>query len=214
MSEEYISPYSSTYPGEPNWEDNEDQLYIETREAIEDFASENPDKEVSFIAFDTEPCYGYVIINFDTKENERKVAVEDQNINDKSRNDLLSIENAWSSAKYHINENQNYEFSQSTGSFEFSHYYQLEFDEWQEFSDSFDELLSDQDDVEDQENEFESSKHFTEYLEGHVILIFWQVIERLIADGVLDVLKQASPLRVGYSFHDQGSITVVKIINL
>lgn len=51
-----------------------------------------------------------------------------------------------------------------------------------------------------------------DYIEGHVRIILWKVIERLIASDTFSQLHLASPFRVGYEFHD-GDLLVLRILN-
>jgi hypothetical protein len=131
--------------------------------------------------------------------------------------DLLDVPEdtiaAWESARYYIVERQSYAHSTSTGGFAFPDYEEVEFRGWKRFAASFTRDLPPQGTPGFAEAESQALDLYSTYLHGHVMLIFWRVIERLIAEGDLHGLKLASPFRLGFNFHDQGLITVVRIIN-
>lgn len=222
MTSEYSVGYGSRYPGEPNWAANEETLYQNCCESIDRFARENPETAVSFIGFDSEPCYGYVFIGFDTPQNEREVARKAQDYVLMNRRRQFANQDGWSGADYYIGKSQSYAHSTSTGEFAFEQFEEFGFNEWQDFSDAFDEhfhngLVLDAlhlEPIAATEDEDHALIEHEQYLERNVMLIFWRVFERLIADGQFEKLHQASPLRLGFNFHDQGNITVLQILNL
>ena len=48
--------------------------------------------------------------------------------------------------------------------------------------------------------------------EGNVIVVFWNVIERLINEELFSKLSMSSPFRVGFQFHD-AHLIVLRILN-
>lgn len=53
---------------ENDWDEFLEKLKSETIQAIDKFASEYPEEEVCYFAYDTEPCYGYVLTCFNTSQ--------------------------------------------------------------------------------------------------------------------------------------------------
>jgi hypothetical protein len=190
--------YKTNYSEEPNWKEAEDMLFANCVEAVTRFAEENPSRTCSFLAFDSEPCYGYVFISLDTPENALQEAKREQDYEVQNRVKQFSREGAWQSAHYYIAERPSLAHSHNTGAFEFEQYQRVDFEGWEEFVQG--------------ESYPEAEEQNKDYLANHTILIFWRVIERLIEEGVLNVLKLASPFRLGYNFHD-GKLIVVRIIN-
>jgi hypothetical protein len=205
--------YRPTYPDEPDWEADEALLYARSREAIAGFTAEHPREACSFFAFDSEPSEGYVLIALDTRENEIAESNRDQAYEIENRVRQFARENAWEVAPYYVAESQSYAHSTNTGGFADPDYAAVEFPGWNRFAASFTRDLPPQGTPGFAEAESQALDLYSSYLKGHVMLIFWRVIERLIASGDLDGLNLASPFRLGFNFHDQGLITVVRIIN-
>jgi hypothetical protein len=207
------SMYQSHYPNEPDWAADEELLYSKCCEAIARFTAEHPDEVCSFLAFDSEPSYSYAIVALDTRENEIKESNRSQDYEIQNRIKQFAHENAWQKAHYFVAERQSHAHCRSSGSFAYAAYEHVEFEKWEDFLDSFMGDLPPEDAPEYDEAESKAIELHSKYLEGHVILIFWKVIERLIEEGEINKLNLASPFRLGYNFHDQGLITVVRIIN-
>ena len=205
--------YQSHYPNEPDWAADEELLYSKCGEAIARFSSEHPDEICSFLAFDSEPSYGYAIIALDTRENEIEESKQSQDHEIQNRIKQFAREDAWQKAHYAVGERQSYSHCRSTGGFAYAQYEHVEFEKWEDFLQDFMANLPPEDAPEYREAESKALDLYIKYLEGHAILIFWKVIERLIAEGGINKLNLASPFRFGYNFHDQGLITVVRIIN-
>ena len=205
--------YQPQFEGEPDWAADEQLLYSKCCEAIARFVAEHPDELCSFLAFDSEPCYGYVIIGLDTRENEVKESNRRQAYEVENRLAQFKQPTAWKNAHYYVAERQAYAHCESSGSFAYAQYENVAFEHWEEFSNSFYNDLPPEDAPEYAEAESKAIELSADYLTGHVILIFWRVIERLIAEGEINKLNLASPFRLGYNFHDQGLITVVRVIN-
>jgi len=205
--------YQPHYPNEPDWAADEELLYSKCCEAVSRFTAEHPDEVCSFLAFDSEPCYGYVLIALDTRENEIKESNRRQNYQVENRLKQFAHENAWQHADYYIAKSESYAHCESSGSFAYARYEHVEFERWVEFDESFAADLPPEDAPEYEEAETKALELHAQYLEGHVMLIFWKVIERLIEEGEINKLNLASPFRLGFNFHDQGLITTVRIIN-
>lgn len=205
--------YQPHYPNEPDWAADEELLYSKCCEAITRFTAEHSDEICSFLAFDSEPSSGYVNITLDTRENEIRESNQSQNYQIKERIRQFAYESSWQNAHYFVAERQSYTHCRSSGSFAYALYDRIEFEEWEYFLESFMDDLPPEDAPEYDKAASEAIELYSKYLEGHIILIFWKVIERLIADREIYKLNLASPFRLGYNFHDQGLITVVRIIN-
>jgi hypothetical protein len=205
--------YRPRYPDEPDWGGDEELLYAVSREAVARFRAEHPREVCSFFAFDSEPSEGYVLIALDTGENEIAESSRDQAYEIANRAKQFDRENAWEAARYYIAERQSYAHCTSTGGFAFPDYESVEFAQWKRFAASFTRGLPPRGEPGFQEAESQALDLYSSYLQGHVMLIFWRVLERLIAEGDLHGLNLASPFRLGFNFHDQGLITVVRIIN-
>lgn len=150
----------------------------------------------------------------DTRENEIAECQRHQVYEVATRVKQLASEHAWKNAEYYVANNQIYSHCISTGSFAFAQYETVEFSSWEEFSNSYAADLPPEGSPEYEAAETKAMELHGNYLEGHVILIFWKVIERLIAAGDLEKLNLASPFRLGYNFHDNHVITVVRILNM
>lgn len=194
--------YQPNYPEEPDWQKGEGKLFAACVRAIQRLAKEHPGTVCSYLGFDSEPYYGYVMIGFETPENSLKVARRKHAYEVKNQAAQFQHAHAWKTVHYFVEQRQCPGHSDSTGYFKFEQYEQVEFPEWQPFaeSESYPEESS-------PENGSEP-----DYLEAHVILIFWKVIERLIAENALAPLELTSPFRLGYNFHDSDLVTV-RIIN-
>jgi hypothetical protein len=206
--------YGRGYPKLPKWQENEQSLYESSCNAINKFVEENPNIDVSFIAFDSEPCYGSVFINFDTPENERNVSLERQDYEIQNRRSLFVNQDAWKLADYYLLHRQSYNYSPNTGGFFYSQYAKCQFPEWETFSDSLSDRLPSENDPTYMKREKALMEEYEAFLHGNVMLLFWRVFERLKDDGIIGQLSQSSPLRLGFNFHDQESITVLQILNL
>jgi hypothetical protein len=192
--------YRRSFPLEPDWTADEALLYERSRAAIDRFVTDNPSEFCSFFAFDSEPDYGYVLIAMDTARNALAKARDLDSSHVQSRYIHLAGEDAWKSSDYFCGEvHESFAYANSTGWFAYPDLDDVQFSHWQAFAESSsypgaDEQLQ------------------TDYLRGHVTLIFWRVIERLVADGAFTNLSLWSPFRLGFNYHDEKLITL-RILN-
>lgn len=190
--------YRQSYPDEPDWHVDEETLYIATRTTLRRFRQEQGSTIISMLCFDTEPHAGYVLIDLETSAHalaqNRKRAV----LRQEQRLALLSKVDAWKLAEYEIEHEQPTDYGPS-GPYAFEEYGHAEFPSWEDFS--YRENYPDHDPV-----------HRTDFLEGHVRLILWRVIDRLVAEDAFDGMPLNAPFRLCYQFHDKPAVTV-RIIN-
>ena len=83
-----------------DWQALEDQLVERSRQAILRFATEYPDVTCSFFAYDANPIYGDFHMSFETYEHSLQEAQENEQRAIARRNQMLSHEWFWRSAKY------------------------------------------------------------------------------------------------------------------
>jgi hypothetical protein len=173
----------------PNWKQAQDQLAKASADAIAAFAAEHANVECCHFAFDSEPCYGYVLLCFDTTSNSLKSAKDREKYAVERRQRMLADQDSWKNAEYFLNTPVLVPFGDNTGDFEFQLFRELKFPEWQEYAESADY-------PQQKENE-------NDYLEGNFRILVWRVVEELVASGAFDCLNRSKPFLVSYGLHDQ-----------
>ena len=191
--------YKRSHELEPHWQQNADRLFDACTNAIRQFQTDHPDQQCCSFGFDSEPCYGYVLVGLDTPENSLKIAREREDYEVKNRFRQFATDGAWRISNYYATR-ESVDYANNTGYFAYTELAQVEFPEWEAFANS--EQYPDPDEVQD-----------SDYLEGHVRLIFWDVIERLVAADAFGGLYLWSPFRIAYNFHDDGGMTTLRILN-
>ncbi len=201
------------YPHEPNWAEAEKLLYSKSCEAISRFVIEYPNALCSSFGFYLQPDYTSAFIAFDTLKNAIESAKQSEEREIKKRVEQFASDFAWQNAEFNLTFRQSYAHSRNTGDFEFFDYEQVAFDGWEEFFADFEAGLPSKDDPAYDAEETRACKAYGKYMNGHALLIFWKVIEKLIAEREIYKLNLASPFRLGFDFHDAGPMVVFRILN-
>lgn len=182
----------------PDWQSLEERLFEQTSSVIRQFATEHSDVTCSFFAYDTDPGHGYFLPSFDTYENSLQQAQKNEQWAIEQRQKMLSQDWSWNSASYLSKSPRITDYSPDVGYFAYHIYAEFHFPELVEFreNESYPQKRNDAED---------------DYLEGHVRIILWRVIERLIMNDAFAQLRMSSPFRVGYQFHDE-DLLVLRIL--
>jgi hypothetical protein len=177
---------------EVNWQAVEDRLFAFAVEGIRRFAADYPDAACSFLAYDVD--LPFFLLSFDTPGNALRVAQSAI----ARRAKMLIHPNAWRGAQHFSTSPPVLDHSRSVGYFAYHDFASLNVPE-------VEDLWFAEDYPQD-----EAADDFTT---GNTRIVLWKVIERLIADGSLRSLRLASPCRLGYEMHDDGELTVLRILN-
>ena len=185
---------------EPDWEQAYERLLQETRAAIANFSTEHPDVVVSDFWYDSEPCYGYVLIGVNSLESSRRTARKQYDYHVSYRRKLLTenLDTWLDNSVYQLGVHSVQEVNSNSGDFEFSQYAQIDFPEWQKCAESDDYP--------------ESPSHRGDYLECRAAYLFWRTFETLVEEGAFSPLRLASPARIGFAFHE-GTENVMHLLN-
>jgi len=181
-----------------DWNAGEEQLYVASVAAIRRFGQEHGRLPVCFFRFDSEPRYGYVLIGFDTQENNIRRVKKSEQTAIARRRTRLNRPDSWKSAKHCLRTPRLAAFNSNSASFAFPEYAQVSFPDWRELAEEGGYPIG--------------SAHQDDYLESSVRLMLWRVAERLVADEAFKPLMLASPFIVGYEFHD-GEEVVLRLLN-
>ena len=179
---------------EEQWDIYLQQLIDGTRTAIEKFALEHPNEEVCYFAYDSEPCYGYVLTCFNTTEaNRLYVPLRHEELVSRRKGQTEK----WGRRKqdyYFLRTSSVLPFCNNTGEFRYQDFAELKFPEWQQFAES------------ESYPEFEDNDR--DYLLNHVAWLFGKALDTLAEDGSFEKLKLASPTLLGFAFHDEEQYVV------
>jgi hypothetical protein len=181
-----------------DWNASEDKLHAASVAAIRRFGQEYAQLPVCFFQLDSEPRYGYVLIGFDTLENNIRTVKKSEQTAIANRRRTLTRPESWKSAKYSLKTPRLAAFNTNSGNFAFPEYAQVSFPDWRKLAEEggYPVGLAHQDD----------------YLESNVRLVLWRVAERLVAEDAFEPLTLASPFMVGYGFHD-GEQVILRLLN-
>lgn len=182
-----------------DWQVLEERLFEQSCAVIKQFAEDHPDVICSFFAYDTDPGYGYFLLSFDTAENSLQQALKNEYWAIEERKKMLSQEWSWNSARSLSRVPPITDYSPDVGYFAYYMYAEIRFPELVEFKES--------EAYPQRSNEVED-----DYLEGHVRVVLWKIIERLIASAIFSQLRLSSLFRVGYQFHEE-DLLVLRILN-
>jgi hypothetical protein len=177
-----------------DWKNAEDTLVQKSTVLIEEFAHAHPDLRVSFFAFGADYFYGDIAVAFDTPDNTYSQAVSwtEQVIEARI---TLSAPNGWEYARYTLTKNRILEYPPSSGLFKYESYSVISFPEWEDYFGS-DEIPGHPDP------------------QGHVLVLLWRVLERLVERQAFNCLRQASPFRIGFDLADDDlGLVVVRMFN-
>ena len=184
---------------ESDWDGFLQRLKAETRQAIERFSAENPDKEVCYFAYDSEPCYGYVLTCFNSSESSVKYVRDWHDRSVRYCGERLA-KDAWRNcAYYQVKANAVLPFCDNTGDFDYQGFSDINFPEWESLAAS--------------EHYPQVASHEDDYLQSRVVLIFWRALQELADEGAFAKLKLASPTLLGFGFHDDDMV-VVRMLNI
>lgn len=187
-----------------DWESFYIRLLDGTRAAVDAFAAEHAGEEVCYMAFDSEPRYGYVLIAFNTPQSSARSVREAYEYQIAYRRKLLTDGlDAWlDCAYYQLSSPSLLPFCNETGDFMYQDYRRIDFPEWQTFAES-------------PEYPVQPDRRpdcLDDYLESRAAYIFWRVFEALTAERYFDRLRLASPMLLGFAFHD-GPQQVLYVLN-
>jgi hypothetical protein len=180
-----------------DWNASEEKLYAASVSAIRRFGQEHAQMPVCFFKFDSEPRYGYVLIGFDTLENNIRWAKKLEQTAVDRRRQRLTRPDSWKSAKYYLKSPRLQAFNTNSASFAFHEFARVSFPDWRELAEGGGYPIG--------------LAHEDDYLESNVRLVLWRVAERLVADEVFKPLTLASPFIVGYEFHD-GEEVILRLL--
>jgi hypothetical protein len=181
-----------------DWGACEDKLHKASVAAIKRLARNQSDQSICFFAFDSEPRYGYVLIAFDTLENNIRSAKSSEQFAIEGRLKMLSGADAWQTAKYFLSSPVLMPFNTNPGDFAFQGYSKVKFPEWQELAEKGGYPVGED--------------WHDDYLESSARLVFWRVAERLVAEQAFRDLRISSPFMIGYAIHDQGEV-ILRLLN-
>jgi len=181
-----------------DWRACEDKLHKASVAAIKRFARNQSEEPICFFAFDSEPRYGYVLIAFDTLENNIRSAKSSEQFALERRLKMLAGPDAWQTAKSFLSSPGLSAFNTNTGDFAFQGYSKVKFPEWQELA---------------AKGEYPVGEDWQDdYLESSARLVFWRVTERLVAEEAFQPLRISAPFMVGYGIHDQEEV-ILRLLN-
>lgn len=169
-----------------------------SRAAIRDFAAKYPAEEVCDFAYDSEPCYGYVLTCFNTTKANVKFVKWRHDFRVAQRKNVLSMPSWRGAAYYQVRSHSVVPFCNSPGDFPYPDFSNIQFPEWESYAHSDDYPTP-----ETQEDD---------YLMNRAALIFSQALDTLAEDGSFELLRLARPTQLGFTFHDEPHC-VVRILN-
>jgi hypothetical protein len=184
---------------ESDWDVFLERLVKTTRESIDSFASEHPSEEVCYFAYDSEPCYGYVLTSFNTTRASLEHARKQHDYHSRYRHQLLEKPVWFDSAYYQAKVHSVLPFCNNTGDFAYQSYRNIAFPEWQQLAESPEYVEQDDTDK--------------DYLTNRVARLFCRATDRLIDEQAFARLRLASPTLLGFGFHDHDQY-VLRILNL
>ncbi|MGN6555405.1 MAG: hypothetical protein ACTHLW_17000 [Verrucomicrobiota bacterium] len=184
---------------ESDWDLFLERLVEQTKSAIQQFAAKHGGDEVCYFAYDSEPCYGYVLTCFNTSAASLEFTRKQREYHTQYRRKLMA-EPVWFDHAYHQTKaHALLPFCDNTGDFEYQGFTQIQFPEWQEFAESS-AYPQPKDDDED-------------YLINRAARLFVRATDRLVEERAFEHLRLAHPTLIGFGFHDHGQ-HVLHILNL
>lgn len=184
---------------ESDWDLYLKRLVDETKAAIQLFAAQHGSELVCYFAYDSEPCYGYVLTCFNTSRASLEFVREQRNYHTKYRRELMAKPVWFDSAYYQAKTNALLPFCNNTGDFAFQGFTRIEFPEWQEFADSPDYP--------------EAKENDKDYLINRVARLFSRATDQLVDECAFQPIRLARPALVGFGFHDHDQY-VLHLLNL
>lgn len=181
-----------------DWISSEQKLYESCVAEIKRFVIEQPNAQVCCFAFDTEPRYGYVILAFDTLENNLRSCRELERSAVERNTEWLTERRHWQSATHFLTSPALPVFDTNSGNFAYSQFAEVRFPEWTSIAES--------------DNYPQRKEHEDEYLDSNVRIVLWNVAQRLVEGRAFDTLRKASPFVIAYCIHDEED-AILRILN-
>jgi hypothetical protein len=184
---------------EEQWDAFFQRLLDGTRAAIREFAAKHSTEEVCDFAYDSEPCYGYVLTCFNTTNANFKLVKHLHDSQVAQRKTVLGMPSWRSAAYYQVRSHGVVPYCNNPGYFPYQGFTDIQFPEWEKFAHSDDYP--------------KSERHEDDYLMNRAALILAQALDTLVEDGSFELLKLAHPTRLGFTIHDEPHC-IVRILNL
>lgn len=180
---------------EPDWDAAEALLIEESRRAIENFSAKHGAELCSFFAFSIDYCFGDVAICFDTNDNSLLHAKRHEARILKARDAILGGERGWENAQFYIQRERLCSYNPHTADFTYPDFASLHCSDWEAYFGN-DQLPERPDPL------------------GHVIVLMYKVVSKLVAACSFDRLALSSPFRVGVEFpRDDLGLIVMRVLN-
>lgn len=173
-----------------DWNSAEKKLIAFTKETVHKFSEEHPDETVCAIYFDSEPRYGYVIIAFDTPENNLKNVRETEDFRVSSMKSHFEENDVWDGSTHGVLHPILDTMEQNPGDFTYYQYAQVDFQDWENAADE----------VEDDEEKFDA---FVNQLNDNFRILACKVIHELVEENAFAKLNLFAPSIMGYGIHDE-----------
>lgn len=180
--------YQPQYEGEPDWQLSEEVLFQFCADSIERFVQEQENRLCSALCLEAEPTEGYVWISFETPEHDCEEAEAIQEHIQGHRAQHLQGPEAWKQVTQYLQTESVPLYTPGPEDYAFALYSELDLDRWSDFANIG--LASEA------------------YLNARAVLVFWQVLERLIERQELQELNLAYPFRLGYCIHGQNYVNL------
>jgi hypothetical protein len=168
-----------------DWNAAEQQFVEKSLEALDRLQKKHSSVPLSFFAFYSNYFYGKNSIAVDSYENSLLQAREHYEWVVRNRLITMTHANAASQARYHwsVASKRVVDYSPHAGKFWKPDYGRVNFREWELFfrGEAYDENLGSQ---------------------GHVIVLFWRVFERLLEMKAFDNVNMSPLFRLGFQFED------------
>ncbi len=184
---------------ESDWDLYLHKLVEQTKIAIEKFYRKHGDEEVCYFAYDSEPCYGYVLTCFNTSKESLKYIKNYRAHHVSYRQQLQADPDGFNNAYYQTKANTILPFCNNTGDFAYQGFTEINFPEWEDFFQN--------------PNYPESEKSEEDYLTNRVARLFSRSIDQLVKENAFEKLRLAQPTLLGFTFHDDSPI-ILEILNL
>ena len=184
---------------ETDWDLYLKRLVNETKTAIQQFSAQHASEEICYFAYDSEPCYGYVLTCFNTSRASREFIRKQQEYHTQYRRELMTKPTWFDNAYYQVKTNALLPYCNNTGDFAFPSFSQIQFPEGQKFAENpkYPEAEDNDDD----------------YLINRAARLFSRAIDQLVDERAFEELKLARPTLIGFGFHD-GDQHVLHVLNL
>ena len=184
---------------EEDWNLSFEKLVMETKKSIEKFSAEHNDEIISYINYDTDPIYGYVLVSYNTLEHSNEFTRKQHDYNLSYIRERIE-KPSWQ--KYALERLKSRSFvphCDSPGDFKYMGYSEIKFPDWESFSRS--------------EKPSEAEESNTAYLDRNVSMLLWRAMDKLAETDAFNNLKLSSPTLLGFNIHDSAPV-VTRMLNL